>query len=308
MTVWKGAGDWTAEERALYNGKYFLRYLPTLMASGTSFWGPNGKALKDKLPDLFKSTNFTDSPESIPEASAFAPNSTIWVLDGPDKGIWGLNVTSVGAAQAALQKQFPVQDGWYVRLAEVPFPETLYKSGLKKYLAQDNWGVYNNTLGKSIDEITAEQTEADKKIAADRTAAQADYKRRTDQSEIDKIKNAPPGSIAPPGSTPPGSTPASGTWLAPDTTYELVALQGSSPVPVDVAFRAARNYQWKLTDDPNAGYHLAGKPGAGGYLSRGQPPSSFGLPAYVVGQGQGAAGVISAAALTTLFGPDWAKP
>lgn len=307
MTVWKD-GAFAKEDREHYNRFPNLRRPDQLLGGDKAFWGPPATLLQQKLPEL-KGHKLISDGRTVPDAAGFGPNNTIWVLDGPEKGIWVLNVSSAEAAEAALKINFPVQDGWYVKIGEIPYPETLFKTGAKKLPAQAGWEIYDTVMGRSLDEINAEAQAAQKRAEAKIAEAKAKRVLSDAEAEAERIKNAPPGSV--PTGTPPGTPPPPppGTWLAPDSTYELVALQGATPQPVDLAARNSRAYQWKLTDDPNQGFRLAGRPGAGPYVSGGQPPSAFGLPTYIVGRAQsGIAGVISNAFLIALFGPDWAKP
>lgn len=314
MTVWhkKLTPDLIAQYKTLPQ----LRLGPDdLITRDTDFWGPSADQLKGALGEhlpKWGALKTVNGAQSVENAGAFGPNQTIWRLTEPDKGIWVLNVTGEEHVAAAQRAGSPVVFGFYVRVDDIPDPETLYAYRVKELPAQDSWAIYNKRVGRSIAELKQLATETKKKLDAQTEAAkfEADIKRQ--EEEIERLKKGglpepatPSTPPAPPSSTPP----APGTWLSPDTSYELVASQGGTPIAVDLAWRQPRSYQWKLTDDPMAGFRLGGKPGAGPYVARGRSLAELGLPAFVVGRAaDGHADVINGAALTALFGPDWAKP
>lgn len=310
MTMWH-TNLITPVQRMEYNDKQFLRTPDQLLGTGTGFWGPPASAIKSALPEDYGKIKLVELGISAPDAHGYARPNTIWVVGPasttPDAGIWVLNVSDNYAKEQAERYGQKLMAGWYMKIGPVPFAETLWTSELKRQSAEDNWALYNKVVGRSIAEISAENEERRKKAAADVEDARQ-KKEIADQEQLAKDIKA--GKV--PASTTTGGTtgtPIPGSWMVADTTYELVALQGGAPIPLDVAERAPKTYQWKLTDDPNAGFRLAGRPGAGPYVSGGASPASFGLPAYVVGRAStGQAGVIKASALTALFGPDWAKP
>lgn len=309
MTMWHSPLIYP-NMRAEYDKKQFLKQPQALLGTGAAFWGPPAKDLKSKLPDDFR-LNLVDLGVSQPDAHAFATPNTIWVVDNSaDRGIWALNVSDDYARSQAEKEGHKLFAGWYMRVGSVPFAETLWSSEIKKLGAEDNWAMYNKMIGRSLDEIRAENVERQKKADNEIEAARQEKELKDKEQLAKDIKAGKvPATTTGTGTTGTGSTPVPGTWLVPDTTYELVALQGSSPVPVDQAWRQPKSYRWRLTDDPNEGFRLGGRPGAGPYVAGGQTPSSFGLPAFVVGRASnGQAGVIAGQALSTLFGPDWAKP
>lgn len=308
MTMWH-TNLITPVQRMEYNDKQFLRTPEQLLGTGTGFWGPPASAIKEKLPEDYGGIRLVELGVSAPDAHGFAKPNTLWVVgNGPERGIWVLNVSDKNAQDVAERYGHKLMAGWYMKIGPVPFAETLWNSELKKLDAEGNWALYNKVIGRSIAEISAENTERKNKADAEIEGArqEREIKEREQLAKDIKAGKVPASTTTTGGTT---GTPVPGSWMVADTTYELVALQSGAPIPLDVAERAPKNYQWKLTDDPNAGFRLAGRPGAGPYVSNGASPASFGLPAYVVGRAStGQAGVIKASALTALFGPDWAKP
>lgn len=313
MTMWH-TNLITPVQRMEYNDKQFLRTPERLLGTGTGFWGPPASAIKSALPDDYGKIKLVELGVSAPDAHGYARPNTIWVVGPasttPDAGIWVLNVSDNYAKEQAERYGQKLMAGWYMKIGPVPFAETLWTSELKKQGAEDNWALYNKVVGRSIAEISAENEEARKNAAA----KIEDARQKKEIADAEQLaKDIKAGKVPASTTTTGGTTgtPVPGSWMVADTTYELVTLplQGGPPVAVDIAWRAPKSYQWKLTDDPNAGFRLAGRPGAGPYVSGGQTPAAYGLPAYVVGRASsGQSGVIAASALTALFGPDWAKP
>lgn len=310
MTMWH-TNLITPVQRMEYNDKQFLRTPEQLLGTGTGFWGPPASAIKEKLPEDYGGIKLVELGVSAPDAHGFAKPNTLWVVgNGPERGIWVLNVSDNYAKEQAERYGHKLMAGWYMKIGPVPFAETLWNSELKKLDAEGNWALYNKVVGRSIAEISAENTERRNKADAEIEGArqEREIKEREQLAKDIKAGKVPASTTTTGGTT---GTPVPGSWMVADTTYELVTLplQGGAPVAVDIAWRAPKSYQWKLTDDPNAGFRLAGRPGAGPYVSGGQAPAAYGLPAYVVGRASsGQSGVIAASALTALFGPDWAKP
>lgn len=273
-----------------------LRTSAALSEATKGLYGPSPSQLKKALPEVFGRVKISDQPVTDPSAEAFAHGATLWVMDGksPDYGVWGLNATSRVWVELAANSAIPVVNGWYVKIADMPNADQFE---LIRPLVKDRNLLleHERIFGKSIERINKE---LDDRLAK----AKRDQEIRAKEAQIAALD-----STTPPPPPPPG-TPATGdSWMLADTSYELVALQGTTPVPVDVAWRSARSYQWKLTDDPNAGYRLGGRPGMGPALSQGKRPGDFALPAYVVGQGQQGPGILQGFVMTQLFGPDWAR-